>query len=165
MTVLPCPLLSALLVRTDFTRFQTWESTRATVSTSNVGGFLADIVFVDDAALAGLATEDVVGLLPAGREHPLLVVADAETLASPELPLLVVRVRDRARPRVRVVAERLWSIENNLALANMDAPAPPAPTMSSSASAATPEYGRGRRGEPASGLLRLQPAHNRLAMR
>ncbi|WP_186382506.1 DUF6924 domain-containing protein [Amycolatopsis rhizosphaerae] len=37
-----------------------------------------------------------------------------------EWPLLVLYLREDDRERLRVVANELWSIENNISLANMD---------------------------------------------
>ncbi|MFI5963894.1 DUF6924 domain-containing protein [Streptomyces asoensis] len=119
MNQLPCPL-EALVVRTDFSADSAWNALRKTVYSPNEHGFLANVAFVDDQQYEGLTPRQALGLIPAGYRHPLVVLADAVTVASAEQPLLVVDLRSDPGRCVRVVAARLWSIENNLAEANMD---------------------------------------------
>ncbi|MEV8613784.1 hypothetical protein AB0383_38755 [Amycolatopsis sp. NPDC051373] len=78
--------------------------------------FLPSLHVVDDPAYRDATADQSVALAP---EWALLVLADRTALASAELPLLVVRVSPRESGRLRVVAEHLWSIENNISLANM----------------------------------------------
>ncbi|MGW0812773.1 DUF6924 domain-containing protein [Streptomyces viridiviolaceus] len=127
-----------LLVRTDFSDEAAWQSLRTSVSTPTEGdeGFLAVLHIVDDPAYDGLTTDEIVALAPA--EDDLLIVADKEAMTGPGMPLLAVRVSEadedgedgqegeedeRALPGIdelRVVAQELWAVENNISLANMD---------------------------------------------
>ncbi|OQR59670.1 hypothetical protein B6E66_33820 [Streptomyces maremycinicus] len=59
-------------------------------------------------------------LISGEYRHPLLVLADSVVGTSAELPVLVVYLRSERVRCVRVAAAALWSIENNLAEANMD---------------------------------------------
>jgi len=119
MTELPCTL-EALVVRTDFSVASAWDVLRATVLSPNEDGFLANVAFVDDRTYEGLTLDEAVGLVPTGYRHPLLVLADGVSLASPELPLLVVYLPGGQGRHIRVVATELWGIENNLSIGNMD---------------------------------------------
>lgn len=119
MLQLPCTL-EALVVRTDFSADRAWHALRASLHSPSSDGFTADLALVDDRRYEGLAPEQVIGLIPAGYRHPLLVLADSVAVASNEWPLLVVHLRGEHGPRVRVTAAELWSIENNLSGANMD---------------------------------------------
>ncbi|MEV8550833.1 hypothetical protein AB0L04_13515 [Streptomyces glaucescens] len=92
----------------------------AALSSPSEDGFLANVALVDDRQYEGLSPDQVLKLIPAEYQHPLLGLADSVTFASAELPLRVVdRWGERGRC-VRVVAAELWSIENNLSGANMD---------------------------------------------
>jgi hypothetical protein len=124
---------STLLIRTDFSDQAAWQALRTAVTAPNEDEFLADLHFVDDPAYGDLTPEQIVALAP---EHDRLVIlADKTALTAPGMPLLaVLRHReyddgeegeeegaDRpAHEELRVIAEELWSIENNISLANMD---------------------------------------------
>lgn len=105
------------LVRTDFSDQEAWQALLTAVMTPNEDDFLANIHVVDDPACRDLTSEQVAALAPA---HSLLVVADKAAVTSPEMPLLVIRLTDGGSDELRVIAEELWSIENNISLANMD---------------------------------------------
>ncbi|MFH8625928.1 DUF6924 domain-containing protein [Streptomyces vietnamensis] len=123
---------NTLLIRTDFSDEAAWQALRASVTTPAEGEdpYMACLHIVDDPSYSGLTTEQLVALAP--DEDDLLIVADGVAMAEAGMPLLAVHVRgedeedeeDRdARSEVeelRVVAEVLWSIENNISVANMD---------------------------------------------
>lgn len=119
MHQLPCTL-EALVVRTDFSADGAWDTLRAALHSPSREGFLANVALVDDRRYEGLTLESALDLIPAEYQHPLLVLADPVAVASTDLPLLVVDLRRERGRCVRVVAAELWSIENNLAEANMD---------------------------------------------
>jgi hypothetical protein len=119
MNQLPCTL-EALVVRTDFSADDAWDALREALFSPSKDGFLANVALVDDRRYEGLLLDQALGLVPAEYRHPLLVLADSVTVASIERPLLVVDLRAERGRCVRVVAAKLWSIENNLSDANMD---------------------------------------------
>ncbi len=114
-----------LLIRTDFSDEAAWQSLRTVVTTPDEeDGFLAALHIVDDPAHRGLTAERIVALAPA--ESDLLIVADDKVLTGPEMPLLAVMRTDEGEegPEVRfdelrLIASQLWSVENNISLANM----------------------------------------------
>lgn len=130
---------SGLLVRTDFDDPAAWQRLLAAVAAPSEDGFYAYLVEVDDPIHAGLDGEQLIARLPAGFAEIYLFVADSRTLASDELPILVVPVPPRwdddtdlypddaensreyyvGRRAFRVIAAELWSVQNNFALANM----------------------------------------------
>jgi hypothetical protein len=120
------PALETLLVRTDFSDEAAWQRLRTVVTTPDEEhGFLASLHIVDDSAYRDLAAEQVVALAPA--EENLLIVADQPALTGTEMPLLALCLSgddgDGGEPgcdELRVAAQQLWSIENNISLANMD---------------------------------------------
>ncbi|MGP4011436.1 DUF6924 domain-containing protein, partial [Streptomyces sp. 4N124] len=115
-----------LLVRTDFSDEAAWQRLRTVVTTPDEeDGFLASLHIVDDSAYRNLTAEQVVALAPA--EEELLIVADQQALTVTEMPLLALCMSgddgDGEGPgfgELRVAAQQLWSIENNISLANMD---------------------------------------------
>jgi hypothetical protein len=117
MKTLPPTDGSTPLVRTDFSDEEAWGALVTAVTTPNEDEFLADLYIVDDPDHRGLTSEQVAALAP---EHSLIVVADQEAATAPEFPLLVVYTGDEGRQELRVIAEELWSMENNISLANMD---------------------------------------------
>ncbi|MET9720302.1 DUF6924 domain-containing protein [Streptomyces rochei] len=119
MHQLPCTL-EALVVRTDFSANGAWDAVRVALCSPSTDGFLANVALVDDRRYEGLTPESALDLIPAEYQHPLLVLADPVTVASTDLPLLVVDLRRERGRCVRVAAAELWSIENNLLEANMD---------------------------------------------
>jgi len=134
-----------LLIRTDFSDQTAWQALHTAITTPNEDDFLANVHIVDDPAYSELTTEQVISLAPA--RGFLLIVADKTALTTPEMPLLAVLPFEPSAPvglsaavsgsmlrtaaeddheteqdhgELRVIAEELWSIENNLSLANMD---------------------------------------------
>ncbi|SEO84762.1 DUF6924 domain-containing protein [Amycolatopsis saalfeldensis] len=108
---------TSLLIRTDFTDQDAWDAVLEAVRTPSEEGFLANLHVVEDPAYRDASAGQLVALAP---EWALLVLADRAALASPELPLLVVRVSPRENGQLRVIPAQLWSVENNISLANMD---------------------------------------------
>lgn len=119
-----------LLIRTDFSDPNAWQALLTTVMTPNQDGFLANVHLVDDLAYRDLTTEQI---LSAAREvdADLFVVADKTALTAPEMPLLALLLFDeddeceegevrQEYGQLRVFATELWSVENNISLANMD---------------------------------------------
>jgi hypothetical protein len=121
----------ALLIRTGFSSERSWEALCAGVHTPSEEGFLATVDIVDDHAYQDLTAAQLRDLIPEPFDGPhFFFVADANALASTGHPLLVVPVpypepeyaylNEPPRAEFRVVVARLWSVENNLSLANMD---------------------------------------------
>lgn len=112
-----------LLIRTDFSDNAAWQALHTAVVTPNADGFLANVHVVDDPAYRGLTTEQVVSLVPAGAS--LVLVADRAAVVTAGMPVLAVHrpqdeEADEGHDELRVIAEELWAIENNISLANMD---------------------------------------------
>ena len=113
---------SSLLVRTDFTDDESWERASYEASVENEDGFRAYIHPVNDPALDGAAWQIVrTAALATNHGAAVLFIADHETLMSPDHPILVVDlVADRGAPLFRCIPSELWSVDNNLNIANMD---------------------------------------------
>jgi hypothetical protein len=62
----------------------------------------------------------VTALVPKGSEHSFVFLVDQIALTHPEHPILVVDLSDEPGRTFRVIPAEMWSVENNLAIANMD---------------------------------------------
>ncbi|MGW0856634.1 DUF6924 domain-containing protein [Streptomyces sp. NPDC002690] len=135
---------ATLLIRTDFADEAAWQDLRTAVTTpaDEDDDFLAMLHIVDDPAYRDLTAEQIVALAPA--EDDLLILADREAMTGAEMPLLAVYTgvdededEDNGQDagdataegdggsvpgfdELRVIASELWSVENNISLANMD---------------------------------------------
>jgi hypothetical protein len=118
------PTAAVPVLRTDFADDALWERLKAEIASPTEEGFLAAVEFVDDRMFDGVGHGDVIAGLP-GRypnayPHPVLFVVDAVTAGSPEHPILVLDTHDEPEPPFRTAPRGIQSIENNLAIANMD---------------------------------------------
>jgi hypothetical protein len=127
------PLGGALLVRTDFSDDGAWDQVREEAQREyGPDGFQACVEPVSDPAWDGATWETVKAAAPVGEAGPsVLFIADSITLASPEHPILVVDLQDKYLslaefPEIaehtpfRCIPPALWSVENNLSIANLD---------------------------------------------
>ncbi|WP_189883849.1 DUF6924 domain-containing protein [Streptomyces xantholiticus] len=104
-----------LLIRTDFSDQAAWQALHAAVTTPIEEDFLANVDIVDDPAYRDLTSEQITSL----TADEFLIVADKTALTTPGMPLLVI-LKSEGGGELRVIAEELSSIENNISLANMD---------------------------------------------
>ncbi|GLY03982.1 hypothetical protein [Actinoplanes sp. NBRC 101535] len=141
---------SPLLVRTNFAYPEEWAAlVKAAAAPSARDGFTASFEVVDDPAYDGVTPARLLTLVPADPKQSFVLVADELALAHPEFPILVINLDEddededededdedddedgdgedeeqgpgsRYGTTFRVVAAELWSVENNLSLANMD---------------------------------------------
>lgn len=127
------PDAGALIVRTDFTDDGAWDRV-CEEATQEYGpdGFCANVEPFSDPGWAGAAWEAVKAAVPENSEgSSVLFIADSVTFASPEHPILVVSLADTflsvdefpdvtGETPFRCIPSALWSVENNLNLANLD---------------------------------------------
>lgn len=106
-------------VRTDFSNEPVWQEIVDAVGRESSDGFRAYISIINDAAFSGANAGELTGLAARDAAHRLLLIADSTTMNHDERAILCV---DLLSPQdtIRVVPSALWSIENNLSLANMD---------------------------------------------
>ncbi len=122
--VKPLPTIeNTLLLRTDFSDDSEWASLCKTVQQPNEDGFQAYLECISDSAYEGLTVEQIIVLEPKGDQggkHIFAFIADQTTFASPERPVLVVDLDDEPGRTFRVIPRKMWSVENNLSIGNMD---------------------------------------------
>jgi Domain of unknown function (DUF6924) len=112
---------NALVLRTDFSDPAAWESLRKAVQEPEKEfGFLANLDLVSDPEYRDLTTEQVLALIPEASNRSFLFIVDRTTLSRPDQPILVVDLFEQRGRSFRVVPSEMWSVENNLSIANMD---------------------------------------------
>jgi hypothetical protein len=114
---------TSLVIRTDFAHDDEWAELRAAVvAPQTAEEFAANVAFVDDRANEGLTPAALLKTVPADADHGFAFLADELTLTHPDRPVLVVNLYDGedAGTTFRVVPAEMWSVQNNLSLANMD---------------------------------------------
>ncbi|MEU1647558.1 DUF6924 domain-containing protein [Micromonospora zamorensis] len=111
----PC----ALVLRTDFTDEGAWDAVRAASVAPSVDGFAASLSFVSDSAFADLSPEQVAAL-PRLTYRSFLFLVDNVTVTDSETSLVALDLLHEPGRWFRVVPAQMWSIENNLSIANMD---------------------------------------------
>ncbi len=131
MTILPERNCS-LLVRTDFSSDDAWRQVADEATQENGDSFRAYAEPVSDPALDAASWEAVKAALPASSHGAsVLFIADSMSLSSPDHPILVVDLSDTflsiaefpeiaGRMPFRCIPSELWSVDNNLNIANMD---------------------------------------------
>ncbi len=85
-----------------------------------VGDFRAVVDCISDPAYNGLTVEQLVLLEAKSFNHSFVFVVDRTALADPQHPILVVDLYNEPGRTFRVIPTEMWSVENNLSLANMD---------------------------------------------
>ena len=120
MTTLPASMdLHSLVVRTDFSSDAAWADLCSAI-TAPQGDFRAMVQFVDDRKHDGLTTDALVELATKDSAQTFIFVVDSETFRRSDHPILVVDLHERPGRTLRVVPSAMWSVQNNLYLANMD---------------------------------------------
>ena len=111
-----------LVVRTDFEHQDAWETIcnliRAPVTALGVT-FHAQVQFLEDAELRGLATRDLLARLPRDYEHPTMFVVDTIATTPPDYPILIIDLGEEFGRTFRAIPSAIQGIENNLSIANM----------------------------------------------
>jgi len=111
--------LCSLVLRTDFRDDSAWSEVRSSI-TDPVGEFQAYVNFVADRSLDGLGIDQLLELLTADFDQTFIFLVDHETLSRPDHPILVVDLYHEPGRSFRVIPSSMWSVQNNLSLANMD---------------------------------------------
>jgi hypothetical protein len=106
------------LIRTDFSAEAAWREVVDAVNRDWEFGFRALVSIIDDPRFDGWTVEQLVASPHANRQA-ILLVADAKTMTHAERLVLCVDLIGSGKP-FRVILPQLWSVENNLSLANMD---------------------------------------------
>lgn len=128
MTNMARPTLpnASVLIRTDYTDNNGWADVATAVQApSSPDGFAANLILVNDAVWDSISVEDLLDEI-ADVSMSYVFLADTETIGHPEHPVLAINASATVRRgmeqgrTVRVIPSAMWSIENNLSIANLD---------------------------------------------
>ena len=108
------------MLRTDFSDEACWRSICAEVLAETADGFRAYVDVVEDRALDGFRTDDVLATVGDDYRWGYLVVGDRLTMTQAEHPFLVLDLLDERGRSFRALPREIQAIENNLSIANMD---------------------------------------------
>ncbi|MBR7835667.1 hypothetical protein KDL01_20495 [Actinospica durhamensis] len=113
------------VIRTDFSDDEAWRDALARVSARyewhGDEPLSVDVTAIEDRRYAGLTAAQLAVLVPAEADWPMLVVADAQTMAAPARHLLLVGLdEDSLGPTVRATPAAVVEIAINLWMGNMD---------------------------------------------
>jgi hypothetical protein len=108
----------APLIRTNFSNEAAWDDLVRAAQTPSSDGFQANLQVINDVRFDGVSPEQI-GSAARGTDHAVIFIADELTMGHEDLPVLCL---DASAPEqtFRVIPSELWSVENNLSLANMD---------------------------------------------
>jgi hypothetical protein len=110
---------NVLVLRADFSDGAAWDAVCESVKAPQ-GDFQANVDCVSNTAFRGLDASSIFTALPKDDNHTMIFVVDSVTLKQPDHPVLCIHLMDQPGRTVRVIPSEMWSIENNLSLANMD---------------------------------------------
>ena len=110
---------ASLVVRTDYSDEPGWDRICREIE-APVGEFRAYVCFVNDPDFEGLSVDELTTLGQRGGDRSFMFVVDRASLSDAEHPILVLDLADEPGRTFRVVPREMWSVENNLSLANMD---------------------------------------------
>lgn len=106
------------MLRTDFGDEAAWNALCAAIQVPNGDGFRAYVDCVNDPAYSGLTVEQFIALATTSDDRTFAFLADRVTLTHRERLVLVVDLYDEPGRRFRVIPGAMWSVENNLSIAN-----------------------------------------------
>lgn len=111
--------IGAQLIKLAPARDAQWAAV-ATATRAPPAPFIAKIEFVAKAEFQGKSVDEALTLLPKSYPYSFVFFADERALTDEGFPCLCVDLLDEKKPRFRVDAKHIASVENNLTLANMD---------------------------------------------
>lgn len=115
------PTNRSLLLRIDFTDDQAWNRLCDAIQEPSKEGFIAYFEYVNDLSYEGLTLKELTDAAINGEKQlSYICVADRVTLTASEQPILVIDCYDQPGRTFRVIPSEVWSVENNLSIANMD---------------------------------------------
>ena len=112
-------LEDTLLVRTDFSDDFLWNKICEEINNPEAE-YNAYVEFINDKEFDNLSSEEIILRLPKNFEHVILLIADSDTFKNSEHTILCIDLYDEIGKKFRVIISELWSVENNLSIANMD---------------------------------------------
>lgn len=109
-----------LVVRTYFNNDKDWNILSKRLTDSYEMGFKAFIEFLNDKQFENATVEYIVKKSKPNYKQSFIFVADSLTFSNQENTVLCIDLFDEIGKSFRVIPSELWTVENNLSIANMD---------------------------------------------
>jgi len=85
----------ALVLRTDFSNQNAWDSICAAIRRPNDAyHFIAYVDFMDDEGYSGINKEQLLTLITENYNHSFIIIIDETTISHPDHPLLIIDLID-----------------------------------------------------------------------
>lgn len=114
----------SLVLRTDFSNEAAWKSLcKAIDEPQTEDNFRAYVEFVSDPHYEGATVDELLILDHNPVDRSFFFIVDSVAISNPEHPILVLDVdKEYGKPgrHFRVIPSKMWSVQNNLSIANMD---------------------------------------------
>ena len=107
------------VLRTDYSDDFAWERICEAVR-APADEFRAYVPFLSDPKYQGLSAAQVAEFLPADFSQSFIFIVDDTTVHHPDHPVLVLDLNEDRGRTFRVIPAEVWSVWNNLSIANMD---------------------------------------------
>jgi hypothetical protein len=112
-----------LVIRTAFQSRAKWEKIQGLVRSPVSAGSVelhARVRFINDVRFRDLDAPAILALARRTDPHAFVILADDETLAHPELPLLVMDLKEQRGRTFRALPGTIQTVENNLSIGSVD---------------------------------------------
>jgi hypothetical protein len=107
-----------LLIRTDYSNEVNWRSLKVIIQ--KPGENYSEVEIINTKKLGSAKLEEIIELVQKTTQHTFMFIVDSITIKHPDKPILVVDLFSSPGQSFRIVASKLWSVINNLSIANMD---------------------------------------------
>ena len=110
---------NALVLRTDFWDDAAWDAICAEIG-QPVGDFQAYVECVSDPEFVDFTIDQLLSIAAESSFRSFVFIVDSVAFSDDEHPILVVDLFAEPGRTFRVIPRVMWSVENNLSIANMD---------------------------------------------
>ncbi|MCU0389641.1 MAG: hypothetical protein MUE81_00840 [Thermoflexibacter sp.] len=111
-----------LVIRTFFDNDTEWEIIcKKIIAPDPILDFKAYVDFLSSTEFENCTPEDFISIDEyKSYEHYFIFIVDEQTITNPEYPILCIGLKSDKGKAFRIIPSKMWSVENNLSIANMD---------------------------------------------
>jgi hypothetical protein len=109
-----------LVLRTEFTNEKIWSNLCQEIIKPNEEGFIPYVDFYSDVEFKGITIQEILSGLPENYNQTIMFIVDKITIEQSDHAILCLDLLHIPGRTFRVIPSEMWSVENNLSIANMD---------------------------------------------
>jgi hypothetical protein len=109
-----------LVLRTEFRNEEIWTNLCQEIIKPNEEGFIPYVEFYSNTEFEGITKQEILSGLPEDYDQVIMFIVDNITIEHPDHPVLCLDLIHVPGRTFRVIPSEMWSVENNLSIANMD---------------------------------------------